>query len=173
MLSNEFDVVCLSPSDPREVDGFASLLSPYFKEIDPLEDFDETRYLASVLRRLPEPGRWCLFARTRTAEPAGFSYFKIDRNERIGLGCILELYVRPQSRRQGLGRRLVEQSCRLLADAGIQQVWLTCCDDAGAFWQRCGFRSTGEICRNGLPVMVKDLKAGGRAEDGLADSPNS
>lgn len=158
MLNNEFDVVCLNPSNADDVRGFRSLLRPHFDEVGGLSPrYDEGKYVASVLKRMLEPGRWCLLAKNCANETTGFSWFKIDRDERVGWGFILEFYVRPDSRRKGLGRHLVEQSCKLLADSGVRQVWLSSNPPAEVFWQKCGFQFTGEIAENGKRIMMITL----------------
>jgi GNAT superfamily N-acetyltransferase len=157
MLSDEFDVFILWPSNMHNLCGLSSLFLPYFREIDSLADFDEAKYLASVLKRIHEPGRWLLFAQSKTGKPSGFSFFKIDRDERIGWGYIMEFYVRPEYRRQGLGRKLNEESCRLLSNSGVQKVWLTTCIPAESFWENCGFQFTGEVHENGKRTMAKIL----------------
>ena len=154
MLSNEFSITRVDAANPCDVSGLGSLLHPYWEEIGVPPGFDEAKYLASVVRRMNEPGRWCLIARDGAGEPVGFSWFKIDRDERVGWGYIMEFYVRPERRKRGLGRCLFEESCKLLVDSGVEQAWLTSSPAAEIFWQKCGFQFTGEIGENSKNIMI-------------------
>lgn len=89
----------------------------------------------------------------------GFSIYQIDRPEsdwckRPGWGFIREFYIRESCRHRGYGKRLALDSERLLIEMGAAQLYLTS-DDAIGFWEKCGYRSTGEICSNELPILVK------------------
>jgi GNAT superfamily N-acetyltransferase len=158
MHSNEFSIACLVPANADDVNALGNLFHRYWTEdIGVPPGFDEGKYLASVQKRASEPGRWCLLAKDRASEPTGFSWFKIDQDERVGWGYILEFYVRPENRRQGLGRQLFEQSCKLLADSGVRQAWLTSDPSAEVFWLKCGFQFTGEAGDNGHKIMIAML----------------
>jgi GNAT superfamily N-acetyltransferase len=152
-----FDVVRLDLGNADDVNALTSLLHAYNREIGTPPGFDESKYLASVMKRMREPERWFFLARSPAKEPAGFSYFKIDREECTGWGYVLEFFVRPEHRLKGLGRHLLRRSCCVLAGAGVRKVWLTSNPGARRFWQACGFVSTGSIHGNSQEILVRTL----------------
>lgn len=159
MVHNEFNLDCLDLTDADAITGMRSLFHQYHAEIGTPPGFDENKYIESVLRRLrQEPDcRWFLMARDSTGAPAGFCFFKIDKDERQGWGYIMEFFVLPGNRRKGLGRLLLQLSLKRMGESGVKQVWLSSAFLAEAFWQACGFDFTGETYENGKKVMTRAL----------------
>ncbi|MGB9760574.1 MAG: GNAT family N-acetyltransferase [Thermoproteota archaeon] len=52
-------------------------------------------------------------------EPAGFAHFKINRDERLSWGFILEFYIVPAKRRMGLGRKFFDVIADILQAKGV------------------------------------------------------
>lgn len=140
---------------------FTDLLSAYFSELDSdipedilrgeLTDLIEDQHGKGIIRV-------CLAADNETL--AGFSIFQIDTPEsdwckRPGWGFIREFYVAPESRHQGHGSRLAAHTEQCLRKMGAEKLYLTSDSTALAFWQHCGWHSTGEQCTNGLPLFEK------------------
>ena len=90
----------------------------------------------------------------------GFAHLKIDREERVGWGFILEYYIIPSRRRIGLGTRFFSLIARILRENGVNRVWLlTNSPSAESFWCSLGFRFTGETDREtGQKIFVRELK---------------
>lgn len=91
--------------------------------------------------------------------PMGFSVYQIDKPDsdwckRPGWGFIREFYIAPEYRKQGLGRQLVRHSEQCLLKMGAKGLYLTS-ETAIPFWQRCGWRVTGELCSNDLNILEK------------------
>lgn len=84
----------------------------------------------------------------RGSEIAGFSFFKIDRKERPGWGYVMEFYIVPARRNEGLGRSCLELVLACMRAGGAPTVWLAADPGAEAFWAACGFRETGELERD-------------------------
>ena len=74
------------------------------------------------------------------------------------IGCIDELYVAPDCRRQGLGAALLSAAEELLTREGCGYVFLTS-DSAPAFFTRQGYSHQPSVTAiNGDPVFVKSLE---------------
>jgi ribosomal protein S18 acetylase RimI-like enzyme len=80
----------------------------------------------------------------------------------VGTGALLWVAVRPDARRHGIGRSLVDRSVALLQDRGAR---LVVAEVAGAassvavlhLLAACGFRSEGEVpdfYRDGVPLLL-------------------
>lgn len=90
----------------------------------------------------------------------GFSIFQLDTSEsdwckRPGWGFIREFYVVPEYRHRGIGRQLAVHTEKRLRELGTDRLYLTSDPAALAFWQRCGWRLTEEICSNDLSILEK------------------
>jgi ribosomal protein S18 acetylase RimI-like enzyme len=81
---------------------------------------------------------------------------KIDKDERPSWGFILEFYIVPDKRRQGLGSRLFTLARKILQDHGAQNIWLLASPPSDSFWRSLGFQETGEI-EDDQKVMVLSL----------------
>jgi ribosomal protein S18 acetylase RimI-like enzyme len=90
-------------------------------------------------------GAFALVAEHRDAGLVGAIFGRIATNKRYDpqrAGLIDQLYVRPEHRRAGIGRRLVAELCRLLAAEAIDDLSLRYVvgnDEAAAFWSALGF----------------------------------
>lgn len=154
---NRFCIELIVLTYDRSRAEFEELFRQYHREIGVDPGVNEEKFLASVLRWLREPERWLLMARDHSDRPCGFSYFKVDRDDRPGWGYILEFFVRPEHRKKGLGRRLCDQSCSTLREVGVRLIWLTSNSHAEEFWRKCGFNFNGETGQNEQRVMVKNV----------------
>lgn len=124
---------------------FWDLGMAYMPEVDSGHSRQEHEgFLRSVLDRRNEPERWLrLFG--VGGDYVGFSYMKIDRDERPGWGYILEFYVAPAHRRCGIASAAYAESSRLLREHGVSDVWLAAHRLAEGFWLRMGFAYSGEM----------------------------
>lgn len=146
---------------PALEETFAELFVEYCRELD--DSLTESLVRRKILPLfLDEWNRKILhIALVQDAQAAGLSVFQIDTPEsdwckRPGWGCIREFYIRPAARHRGLGKALAEYSERCLRTLGASALYLTA-DDAVAFWERCGYAASGEICSNDLEVFVKSF----------------
>lgn len=139
---------------------FLQLLTDYFDELDAglsrtavaekilpmLEDQDELRIGTIILA-------------FRRGRPIGFAVYQIDSPrsdwcKRPGWGCIREFYIRPEYRRQGYGARMAGYAEKHLRKLGAEQLYLTA-DSAIPFWEKSGWRNTGELCSNDCFILEK------------------
>lgn len=91
--------------------------------------------------------------------PAGFSVYQIDMPEsdwckRPGWGFIREFYIKPEYRTKGLGTHLAACTEEALKKLGAEKLYLTS-GPAAAFWEKCGWKNTGEFCSNDLTILEK------------------
>ena len=68
------------------------------------------------------------------------------------------LVVAPEARRQGVGRRLVDQLFSYAEAKGYPQVWVATGPSAVAFYERCGFAKADQ--EGDQTILVKTLSAG-------------
>ncbi|MEM1551683.1 MAG: GNAT family N-acetyltransferase [Candidatus Bathyarchaeia archaeon] len=88
------EVVSIDVNNPEMVSIFRRLARDYLKNL-PHEDRE--RFIESILSKQGEADRWLLLLKDEN-EPAGFAHFKIDKDERLGWGFILEFYISPAKR---------------------------------------------------------------------------
>ena len=148
--------------------AFASLMLRYGPEISahterPLTDDMLRGWTQSILRQAASPDRLvevCLDGDT----PIGFLYGKIDREGDRGYirpdwGYIMEFYVIPERRREGLGRLMVQRLEAFYAEKAVTRLYLTADPVTGKpFWAAAGYRATGEVSpENGQEFFEKTL----------------
>jgi GNAT superfamily N-acetyltransferase len=137
------------------VSAFLSLGRDYLKNMAREE---QERFLQSILLRQGEPDRWLLLLKHKN-ENLGFAHVKIDKDERIGWGFILEFYIVPTRRRMGLGRTFFKFITEMLEAKSVKDVWLLADSSSELFWRSLGFKQTGEIDEEtGQNIMIKSLK---------------
>ena len=72
-----------------------------------------------------------------------------------GYGTILEIGVRPQFRKKGLGREIVRYAEMQMRETGVESFYVSAYGPAETFWESCGYQKTERVAQNGLPVFVK------------------
>jgi ribosomal protein S18 acetylase RimI-like enzyme len=103
----------------------------------------------------------CLGVLVAGGAPEGFILYQVDTPqsdwcEKEGFGFIREVYVSERLRGQGYGRRLAVYAENTLFAQGIGAIYLTA-EKSGAFWEKLGYRNTGEISSNNHdPIFIKD-----------------
>jgi len=74
-------------------------------------------------------------------------------------GWIGNLLVRPEARRHGIGRGLMERAVSALLGSGVETVWLTASPDGAGLYQKLGFAPIDGINRwSGRAVLNVDRK---------------
>lgn len=98
-------------------------------------------------------------------EAVGFLYGKVDHEGHKGFikpgwGYIMEFYVHPLHRRQGIGRVMFQRMEDYFALHGVSEMYLTSSPVTGVpFWKAMGFHPNGEISpENGQPIWTKKVK---------------
>ena len=91
--------------------------------------------------------------------PLGFVLYAKDGegypfSECPGMGTIAEIAVAPEARGKGLGSLLVRRAEEALQPS-VTLMYICAHDSARGFWEKCGYRTTGRIAGNGLPICVK------------------
>lgn len=158
----EAEVVSVTKNNQIMVPVFLGLGRDYLKDSE-MPSEERERFLQSILARQEEPDRWLLLLKHRNRY-VGFTHAKLDRDERIGWGFILEFYITPTRRRLGLGRTLFNIITEMLRARGAKDVWLLADSSSEPFWRALGFRQTGEVDKEtGQNIMTKSLKVDGDA----------
>lgn len=131
--------------NPDRCRDFVNLGYEYMKEVAsdcPLQLHE--KFLNSILDRQGEEDRWLILLKL-DGDAAGFVHAKIDNDERIGWGYILEFYIAPRFRRKGFGTSLYNFMKQKLMEREISKIWLSADKTAGEpFWFSLGFLDTGE-----------------------------
>ena len=96
--------------------------------------------------------------------PIGFIMYQIDSPisdwcEKEGYGCIREMYIQKDYRKQGYGETLVAHAENALKKLSVKHIYLTADDDNSiAFWLRVGYADTGEVCeKNNGNILIKQV----------------
>jgi len=94
--------------------------------------------------------------------PIGFINYQVDSLEsdwceKEGYGCIREMYISKDYRKQGYGKTLAIHAENELKKLSVPYIYLTAeTDDAISFWQSVGYTDTGEICnKNKGHILIK------------------
>jgi ribosomal protein S18 acetylase RimI-like enzyme len=96
--------------------------------------------------------------------PIGFVFATVPSRTH-DLGRVVDLYVMPESRRQGVGRALMERVVAALAERGVGHVGLDVRIDnaaAGAFYDRLGFVAQERFLTTSTSAVQERLSAAGR-----------
>ena len=136
---------------------FHSLLTVYYREgedVDtPQEQLDGfVGYLYDLLKKKTISGAFAW-----DEKPVGFVLWALDSEElpfsnKPGCGTILEIGVVSGCRGKGYGKALAE-----FAESSMEDTAKYVCayGPAEAFWEKCGYRESGETAQNGLKIFVK------------------
>lgn len=96
-------------------------------------------------------------------ENIGFCYAKLDKEGDKGLirpnwGYIMELYVSPVKRRNGIAREMVNLCEKFFVSKGADSVWLTADAVTGIpFWLACGYGWSNETSlENNQKIFIKE-----------------
>lgn len=144
----------LTPDSPHSA-AFEALMRRYGPEISahtqrPLTEDMLRGWTQSIIRLTASHDRLVELC-FDGPEPIGFLYGKIDRAGDRGYirpdwGYVMEFYVIPERRREGLGRILAGRMETFFAEKGVKQVYLTADPVTGKpFWAAAGYRATGQI----------------------------
>lgn len=154
-MDNNFQVeyVKINRENADNCLDFLNLGYDYMKETAPEKSLEiHNKFLNSILNRQSEKERWLIGLKINN-RMIGFAHFKVDRDERIGWGYILEFYIIPDFRRKGLGSKLYNFIKQEFMNCGIKNIWLTASKvDGEPFWFSIGFMDTGEI-ENELKIL--------------------
>ena len=136
------------------------MMVPYMAELDCDVPEDIIRgKLADFIETQRELGRIHIVLAWDRENPVGFSVYQIDAPEsdwckRPGWGFIREFYIQPNYRSNGLGTQLAAYTEEALRKLGAEKMYLTSGPGA-AFWEKCGWKNTGDICSNDLVILEK------------------
>jgi GNAT superfamily N-acetyltransferase len=139
-------------------EGALLLLSEYFDELfaDSPQDNIPKKYLPRILEEIDgeeKPYQIWMYISLKAGAPIGFGIAQIDSKEnpwckREGWGFIREFYIRPEHRRKGHARALLNAVEDVLRENGAQEIYLTTDSAQGtAFWEACGYEFFGEVCK--------------------------
>ena len=145
------------PITQKDYDLFHSLLSDYYRDgADAQTPQEELDAFIELLFELCQKGTISGgIAYEKTA--IGFVLWAMDTadfpfSNKPGYGTILEIGIIPALCRTGLGRRLAEYAENAMA---CEKYYVCAYGPAEKFWQKCGYRDTGEVGENGLKLFVK------------------
>ena len=110
--------------DAKLVEGLAREFSNYLRSlgISAESSFDSESYLRDGFG--PNPAFWGLVADTGT-ELLGYLLYHLgyDVDDAGRILCVIDLYVRSDSRRLGVGRALMEEAANACRQLGGSQIW--------------------------------------------------
>ena len=138
----------------------ANLMADYMAELGSNIPEDVIRgQLSDFIDTMCERGIIRICIAYDCGNPVAFSVFQIDTPEsdwcnRPGWGFIREYYVIPHCRKKGIGKALADHTEQELKNMGADNLYLTS-TGAISFWQKWGWKLTGETTENGQAILVK------------------
>lgn len=159
MINNmqQIEFVLVNRNNSDNCTDFMRLGYEYMKET--ASDYSlqiHEKFLNSILNKQGENNRWLILLKVDTVS-VGFVHAKIDKDERVDWGYIMEFYISPTCRRNGLGTYLYNFMKQKFINCGAKNVWLTADKITGEpFWFSIGFGDTGEL-ENDLKILVISL----------------
>ncbi|MBQ1410282.1 MAG: GNAT family N-acetyltransferase [Oscillospiraceae bacterium] len=72
-----------------------------------------------------------------------------------GYGTILEIGVKPEARKKGIGREIVRHAEAQMRKQGAASFYVSAYGPSEAFWERCSYYRSERTAKNGLPIFVK------------------
>ena len=149
----KIEFVLINPNSPDKCLDFIKLGYEYMQET--ASDYSlevHEKFLNSIINKQNENTRWLILLKVEGIS-VGFIHAKIDKDERIDWGYIMEFYIHPCYRRKGFGTSLYNFIKQKFMSYGIKDVWLTADKINGEpFWFSLEFIDTGEI-ENEMKVL--------------------
>lgn len=124
------------------------ILVEFLRELFSIEkDFqpDTQRQAAAIELILDNPRQATIYVITFNGEATGMLaiHFSISTAEGGWVGTLQDFYIKPQFRRQGVGKRVVEELTAIAATRGLKRLTLLADKDntpALQFYNACGFK---------------------------------
>ena len=149
------DYLSLRKSDKEHCDVFASLMCEYIAEMNehshrPLPKEHWPKWIDSIVRSLGPKDRHLELCSVDGVW-IGFLFGKVDHADhkgyvKPGYGYIMEFFVKPEYRRNGVGREMYFRLEALFRHDGVSKLYLTADPVTGKpFWEAMGFENTGEV----------------------------
>ena len=153
-------MITIQKYQPSAKATLSDMMVPYMAELDcDVPEHIIRGKLADFIETQCESGHIHIGLAWDGQDPAGFAVFQIDKPEsdwckRPGWGFIREFYIKPEYRAKGLGAHLATYTEEALKKLGAEKLYLTSGPAAG-FWEKCGWKDTGEFCSNDLTILEK------------------
>ncbi len=152
-------MVKVSPLTDKTEQQFKTLFAKYYEELGCDDD------CAHLLDEYVLPDCLAGLVSIETVEDggevAGFVIYQIDGienewNFKEGFGDVREIYVRPESRRNGLGRLMLYTAELKMKERGAERSYCLPCEEAVPFFNACGYLlADGYNCDLDCPVYEK------------------
>ncbi len=105
------------------------------KECDDPDEY----FLRSIVKKIGENERWLIQLKSEGAI-IGFVHAKIDRDEKIGTGYIMEFYISENHRMYGYGNALYKYIEDIFKSKEVESVWLEAHNESSIrYWKHLGF----------------------------------
>ena len=152
----------------RETDfpAFHELLNEYYREGEDENTAQEEidAFIQLLFDQLTRRAIEGCFAKEGT-ELAGFALWAVDTedfafSEMPGYATILEISLRKPWRGAGRGKELASHAEAQLMQKAVEACYVSAYGPAKSFWEGCGYQACGKEAGNGLPILVKLLRAG-------------
>ena len=167
---NELVFLQLEKENKAHIELFGKLLVPYFYELDtnlnadPVTPQNRVLEYARGMVNMQGPVDRHLEVCFHVKKPIGFVYGKVDHEDhrgfiKPGYGFIMEFYVIPEFRRQGVGKQMCLRIEEYFRNDKVPRVYLTSDPVTGIpFWLSMGYEHLGEISpENNQQIFEKCL----------------
>ncbi len=160
VMDSNIEIKAFEESD---YESFVNMFNSYFlNDCDIKLKYSEIEEICSEIIETSKREVSPLYLIKINKKPVGFIIYQIDTPrsdwcQKEGFGFIRELYIEKNFRKRGLGKLLFTHVEKILEDKSVEQIYLTA-DDAGEFWERCGFTKTSEVgYKNQIPIFLKHI----------------
>ena len=167
-MEDQINYIRLTADCDRQCHVFESLMYEYIDEMNehshrPLPKEFQKKWIDSIIA-MQGPQDRHLELCCVDSDVVGFLYGKIDHEDhkgfiKPGYGYIMEFYVKPEYRRNGFGKQMLQRLESLFRERAVDRMYLTADPVTGKpFWEAMGFVSTGEISpENSLLIYEKSV----------------
>ena len=167
-MEEQINYIRLTADCDRQCHVFESLMYEYIDEMNehshrPLPKEFQKKWIDSIIAMQGSPDHQLELCCV-DSDVVGFLYGKIDREDHKGFikpeyGYIMEFYVKPEYRRNGFGKQMLQRLESLFRERGVDRMYLTADPVTGRpFWEAMGFVCTGEISPvNSLHIYEKSV----------------
>ncbi len=156
MIKNKINFEELKKNSSNDIESFIQLGLGYLRELghtkEQMESNEKYRhiwskdcddpdeyYLRSIIKKVGEKDRWLIQLKS-AGKIIGFVHGKIDKDEKVDRGYVMEFYISDSQRLNGYGKALYQFIEDIFKERQVESVWLEArTESAIGYWKHLGF----------------------------------